>query len=88
MHCAYPMIGLLAAWHVSGWRTRPIHVLYVIVMACAAVYLDHHWLIDVVAGWMTAGIAVFLSTRIVNRYYSEAPAPAVAPRNQALLSSG
>ncbi len=88
MHCAYPMIGLLAAWHVSGWKTRPIHFFYVILMACAAVYLDHHWLIDVVAGWTTAGIAVFLSTRIVNRFYSEAPAPVVAPPNRALVSSG
>ena len=57
-------------------------------MASAAVYLDHHWLLDVVAGWVTAVIAVAASTRIVNRFYGEAPAPVVAPPNRVLASSG
>jgi membrane-associated phospholipid phosphatase len=87
MHCAYPMIGLLSAWHVARWRTRPIHVAYVILMACAAVYLDHHWVIDVIAGWITAYIAVFLSTKIVNRFYGEAPAQAMAPPQRVLANS-
>ena len=46
MHCAYPMLGLLTARRVATWRTWPIHVLYVITMFAASVYLDHHWIID------------------------------------------
>ena len=34
-------------------------------MSIAAVYLDHHWVIDVLAGWATAVIAVFLARRWV-----------------------
>jgi membrane-associated phospholipid phosphatase len=67
MHCAYPMLGLLTAWNKIGWKTRPIHVAYVISMATAAVYLDHHWILDAVAGWLCAGVAVFVSGRVLAR---------------------
>lgn len=65
MHCAYPMIGLLSAWQAATWKTRPIHIVYAIVMAVAAVYLDHHWVIDVLAGWSVAVFAVFCAERLV-----------------------
>jgi hypothetical protein len=58
MHCAYPMLGLLTARHVATWRTWPIHVLYVLVMFAASVYLDHHWIIDGLFGWALALVAV------------------------------
>jgi inositol phosphorylceramide synthase catalytic subunit len=61
MHCAYPVIGLLSAWRAAGWRTRPLHIAYTVVMAVAAVYLDHHWVIDVLAGWFIAIVAVWLA---------------------------
>lgn len=67
MHCAYPVIGLLTAWRAATWRTRPIHVAYSIVMAVAAVYLDHHWVIDVIAGWLVAIVSVWLARRWVAR---------------------
>ncbi len=72
MHCAYPVIGLLTAWRAASYRTRPIHIAYTLVMATAAVYLDHHWLIDVIAGWATALVAVLLSERVVSRLYGPA----------------
>ena len=58
MHCAFPLIGLLTAWRAASWRTRPIHLAYTLIMAVAAVYLDHHWVIDVIAGWVVATVAV------------------------------
>jgi hypothetical protein len=30
-------------------------------MAVAAVYLDHHWVIDVIAGWVVAVVAVLIA---------------------------
>lgn len=63
MHCAFPLIGLVTAWRHVTWRTRPIHLAYVISMAFAAVYLDHHWVIDVVAGWAVAVVGVVLADR-------------------------
>lgn len=58
MHCAYPMLGLLTAWRHSGWKTRPLHIFYALWMASAAMYLDHHWVLDVLGGWLVAIVAV------------------------------
>ncbi len=63
MHAAYPMLGLLTAWKHIGWRTRPLHLAYVAWMACAALYLDHHWILDVLAGWAVAGVAVAVTAQ-------------------------
>jgi hypothetical protein len=63
MHCAYPMLGLLTARHAATVRTWPIHVLYVVSMFVASVYLDHHWMIDGVLGWLLALFAVTVTRR-------------------------
>ena len=77
MHCAYPMLGLLTAWRHAGWRTRPLHLFYVFWMAGAALYLDHHWLLDVLGGWLVAIVAVLAAT---------AAAQAVTERRNALTA--
>lgn len=72
MHCAYPMIGLLTTWRGSGWKTRAIHVAYTLWMFSAAIYLDHHWVVDGLAGWLVAAFAVVVAGRLVSRR-DEAP---------------
>lgn len=72
MHCAYPLIGLLTAWRFVGARARLVHVLYTGLMSVAAMYLDHHWAVDVVAGWATALASVAISGAWL-RYRSRAP---------------
>jgi hypothetical protein len=53
------------------------------------VYLDHHWVIDVLAGWVTAVFAVLLADPLVDRLYGHSalsqasgdePRPSVALR--------
>lgn len=61
MHCAYPLIGLLTAWRVSKVPARFVHIGYVAIMSLAAMYLDHHWAVDVVAGWFTALASVVIA---------------------------
>lgn len=58
MHCAFPALGLLTAWKATTWKTRWIHLLYASLMAFAAVYLTHHWIVDAVAGWAVAVVSV------------------------------
>jgi hypothetical protein len=65
MHCAYPMLGLLTAWRDAGRKERALHVFYAAWMACSAVYLGHHWLIDVLAGWATALAGVTLARLVL-----------------------
>jgi membrane-associated phospholipid phosphatase len=66
MHCAFPMIGLLTAWRAATWRTWPIHIAYAGLMIAASVYLDHHWLVDGLLGWLVALVSV-LAARTVLR---------------------
>lgn len=76
MHAAYPMLGLLTAWKHTGWRTRPVHLFYVLWMATAALYLDHHWVLDVLAGWVIAVVAVVVTRQwLENRNPARLPAP-------------
>ncbi|HEX4340539.1 MAG TPA: phosphatase PAP2 family protein [Polyangiaceae bacterium] len=65
MHCAYPMLGLLTAWRHATWKTRPLHIAYVVWMATSALYLDHHWVLDVLGGWLVAIVAVIAATAAV-----------------------
>jgi hypothetical protein len=58
MHCVFPMIGLLTAWRSITWTTRPFHLLYAGSMLLASVYLDHHWLLDGLSGWLLCLVAV------------------------------
>ncbi|MNC94663.1 PAP2 superfamily protein [compost metagenome] len=65
MHCAYPLLGLLTAWKATTWKTRWIHVAYTALMFSAAVYLDHHWILDAIAGWILAIVAVLVAKRLL-----------------------
>lgn len=50
LHVAYPMLVLLLGWPALQWRGRLLAVLFLVSMCSAAVYLDHHWIIDIVLG--------------------------------------
>jgi membrane-associated phospholipid phosphatase len=76
MHCAYPVLGLLTAWNHEPRRALSFHLLYAAWMALAAVYLGHHWVLDVLAGWATAATGVLLARKLL---YGSEGAPAIAP---------
>lgn len=65
MHCAYPMLGLFSAWREAGRKERALHIAYAAWMAASAVYLGHHWVLDVVAGWATAFAGVKLARLVL-----------------------
>jgi inositol phosphorylceramide synthase catalytic subunit len=66
MHNAYPLLGLFTAWKHVTWRTRPIHIGYFLLMFTASLYLDHHWIVDAIAGWAVAIVAVWIAPRLVD----------------------
>ena len=74
MHCAYPIIGLVSAWRSASTPARLLHLGYTALMAFAAMYLDHHWLVDVIAGWATGVAGVFLARWWHNRRQNAAVA--------------
>ena len=50
LHVAYPLLIVLFGWPILRWPGRVFTVTFFISMCGAAVYLDHHWIIDVVVG--------------------------------------
>lgn len=50
LHVAYPMMTLLGSWQAFGPVARGLCLLFLVWMCVAAVYLDHHWIIDVLLG--------------------------------------
>ncbi len=65
MHNAFAMLGLLSGWAVAGRGERGVHLAYVAAMAFASVYTDHHWIVDVIAGWVVAALGVALARVIL-----------------------
>lgn len=50
LHCAYPFLLLIEGWRAFGPRLRAAAIAYYVWMVFAAVYLDHHWLLDAILG--------------------------------------
>jgi membrane-associated phospholipid phosphatase len=62
LHCAYALFIVLEGWPLFGRHGRAAAVAFAALMAFSAVYLDHHWIADVLAGQAYA-VAVFLVSR-------------------------
>jgi hypothetical protein len=67
MHCAFPVIGLLTAWRAATRWTLPVHLAYVFSMFAGSIYFDHHWVLDDLAGWLCAAIAVLAVGAVMKR---------------------
>jgi membrane-associated phospholipid phosphatase len=77
---------------IEGWRLhralgRTLLVAFFVWMCCAAVYLDHHWVIDIVLGAVYT-LATALGIRQLDRWrrtradlLESAPSPEVRPEH-------
>lgn len=78
LHVAYPLMMAFAGWRAHGNLGRALLVLWYLWMCFAAVYLDHHWLIDIAVGSLYALIGSVL-VRLVfargERHAAAGPAP-------------
>jgi inositol phosphorylceramide synthase catalytic subunit len=50
LHVAYPLLMCIEGWRLHNWAARAGLAAFYLWMCCAAVYLDHHWVCDVVLG--------------------------------------
>jgi hypothetical protein len=62
LHVAYPLLIMLFGWPVLRLPGRVLASVFLLLMCTAAVYLDHHWIVDVVAG-LAITVAVFVAAR-------------------------
>jgi membrane-associated phospholipid phosphatase len=58
LHAGSALLVALFLWPLATRLWRAVLVGYVLLMAVALVYMGEHYVVDVVAGWLTAGVAV------------------------------
>jgi membrane-associated phospholipid phosphatase len=58
LHAGTTLLVALFFWPLASTLGRAALLGYVLAMAAALVYTGEHYVVDVVAGWLTAGVAV------------------------------
>lgn len=87
LHCAYACIVAVEGWGVfnRGWRAAS--VAFFLLMAFSAVYLDHHWVLDAVAG-VGYCLVVVAAARAVTMLMASRQARAVPMLHEPSASNG
>lgn len=67
LHVAYPLLIALEGWRWLKAPGRAATIGFAAWMAFAAVYLDHHWIVDVIVGWALCVAAYAVVSRAVAR---------------------
>lgn len=62
LHVAYPLLMTIEGWNKHGLLGRAAMIAFAIGTCFAAVYLDHHWILDVVIG-LAYTVVVHLALR-------------------------
>jgi membrane-associated phospholipid phosphatase len=67
LHAGSALLVALFLWPVASSLWRVLLLGYVLVMAVALVYTGEHYVVDVVAGWLTAAAAVAAGAAVRTR---------------------
>lgn len=67
LHAGAAMLVALFLWRSVRPATRTLLAGYVLLMAAALVYTGEHYVVDVVAGWLTAAVAVAVGATVRRR---------------------
>ena len=62
LHVVYPMLALLYGWRLP--RFRVVAAAYLFLVCLSAVYLNHHYILDILLGF-AVGLAVMAAFRLV-----------------------
>jgi hypothetical protein len=82
LHVAYVFLIVVEGWRQHRWPGRAFTLLLLTTTSAAAVYLDHHWVIDLLLG-MLYTVAVYVPIRhlfrgVVDDYHPARANPTVA----------
>lgn len=65
LHCAYPVLMCLYVWRFKQTIIKPIAFLFMIGTWFTAVYSGHHYIIDAIAGIITAIVVYWIAENII-----------------------
>jgi inositol phosphorylceramide synthase catalytic subunit len=75
LHVAYPLLMLLDGFRRHRWLGRVLLIWFYLSMCFAAVYLDHHWVFDIVLGSLYTVIIRAVMSRVLSSRFGLAPMP-------------
>lgn len=73
LHCAYPFLIVVQGWKTFSKTFRGLALFYWASMVFAAVYLDHHWVLDALLGTAYAAIASVVVAAVQRRLAARRP---------------
>jgi hypothetical protein len=65
LHVAYPLLMLIEVWRHHGRAARAFAIAFWVSTCVAAVYLDHHWVLDIVVGLTYTVIIYSVMNRVI-----------------------
>lgn len=65
LHVAYPVLMLMEGWKHHHKLGRSALIGFYLWMCFAAVYLDHHWVLDIIAGTVYATLVSLLLRKLI-----------------------
>ena len=78
LHVAYPLMVVIYTWE-RGWKWRVPTVAFNLLVVFSAVYLAHHYILDVIAGLLTAVVSVWFGNWVARRSGEKSAAPQIEP---------
>jgi inositol phosphorylceramide synthase catalytic subunit len=66
LHCAYPILVMLSCWTLRSKAARIAVTAFAALVCFSAVYLNHHYIVDAIAGAVTGTVA-FVVTSVITR---------------------
>ena len=81
LHVAYPLLMLFEVWRQHGAIGRALAVAFWLATCFAAVYLDHHWVCDVVAGFTLTCVVYAIARRFLPASEARSTRRATTERN-------
>jgi hypothetical protein len=70
LHVAYPLLMAIEGFRRHRWFGRVLLVWFYLSMCFAAVYLDHHWVFDIVLGSLYTVVIATVMRRVMARLLS------------------
>ena len=78
LHVCYPLLVVFFTWE-RGWIWRVGTIAFDLLVIFSALYLGHHWVLDVIAGLLTAVASYYAGYAVTRRgLIAPSPAPEVA----------
>lgn len=82
LHVAYPLLMAVEGWRRHNGLGRSLLVLFYAAMCFSAVYLDHHWVVDILVGSGYALIVALAIRRVGLAARRAAPGAGVVPAGE------